>query len=336
MVCAIGRGKMTALERLLDAGSVLQTATEEAGHQRLAVQYAGRELQNADEANLLDEEDMHIFGSRPMTDPLDLVRCNACKRPIKASQYAAHAELCKTLCSRDKINLVLDGPAVNRKPPRKERKKLPITQTRNMHLSSTHTMNGSRVNPHIVGCSKGVTKCSSKPLKRIAVESPPNPGTKNLCKTTSEVIPYVPAPLATKIYYSQRNQSLRRAICHMFFEESNKESNSEAPDLEAFQVNATPAHTSSPGNIFHDQVANQQRDDRFLHLVQTPDQILPARSDFYVGNSGAFVPCVDAASRLPVNNTLGPHYVSNSYPFTDKSGSSLSNLQQGGGSVPVV
>ncbi|KAL8515538.1 hypothetical protein ACS0TY_014284 [Phlomoides rotata] len=317
---------------------------------------------------------MHIFGSRPMTDPLDLVRCNACKRPIKASQYAAHAELCKTLCSRDKINLVLDGPAVNRKPPRKERKKLPITQTkkatldkvpkkiesidsddtatqeyhinekiqmspfteRNMHLSSTHTMNGSRVNPHIVGCSKGVTKCSSKPLKRIAAESPPNPGTKNLCKTTSEVIPYVPAPLATKIYYSQRNQSLRRAICHMFFEESNKESNSEAPDLEAFQVNATPAHTSSPGNIFHDQVANQQRDDRFLHLVQTPDQILPARSDFYVGNSGAFVPCVDAASRLPVNNTLGPHYVSNSYPFTDKSGSSLSNLQQGGGSVPVV
>lgn len=39
------------------------------------------------------------------------------------------AELCKTLCPRDEINLVLDGPAVNRRPPRKERKKLPINQT---------------------------------------------------------------------------------------------------------------------------------------------------------------------------------------------------------------
>lgn len=71
-------------------------------------------------------------------------------------------------------------------------------------------------------------------------------------------IPDVPAPLATKIYYSQRNHNLRRAICHMFFEGSKKESSSESPNVDAFQVNATPARTSSPGNIFHDQVANQQ------------------------------------------------------------------------------
>ncbi|KAI3469447.1 hypothetical protein Pfo_026110 [Paulownia fortunei] len=365
---------MTALARLLDAGSVSQTVTEEIGHQKLAARYIRRELHEADEANLLDEEDMHIFGLRPMTDPLDLVCCKACKKPIKASQYAAHAELCKSLSSRAEISPELDGSAVNRKPPRKERKKLLISQTkkatslrepkklesvdsddiaaseshadekiqmsaeakRNMHLNANHKMSGSRVNSYNMDCSEDVTKGSSKPLKRTAAENPSKPGTKNLCKSAAEVLPFVPAPLATKIYYSQRNHHLRRAICHMFFEEPSKELGSEVSNLEVLQVNAVPQQTSSPCNFYHEQVANQQRDDHYLHLAQTPDQILAARSDCYVGKSGGFVSSMNTASQLPVNNTLGPHYTSNSYSFAGKAGNSLGTLQQGNGSVPVV
>ncbi|KAK8547994.1 hypothetical protein V6N11_008419 [Hibiscus sabdariffa] len=67
--------------------------------------------------------DMHVFGLKPVTDPLNLVCCNACKKPVKASQYAAHAELCRSLKITE-IILELDGRTGHRKPQRKERKKL--------------------------------------------------------------------------------------------------------------------------------------------------------------------------------------------------------------------
>ncbi|GFP98834.1 methionine aminopeptidase 2a [Phtheirospermum japonicum] len=49
---------MTALPRLLEAGIVPQNVMGkvEIGHQKLAAQYIRREIQEVDEANLLDEE----------------------------------------------------------------------------------------------------------------------------------------------------------------------------------------------------------------------------------------------------------------------------------------
>ncbi|EPS61501.1 hypothetical protein M569_13295, partial [Genlisea aurea] len=91
-------------------------------HHKFAAQHRTREFQEADEVNLLNEEDMHIFGLRPMADPLELVCCNACRKPIKASQYAAHSELCKSFSSGLEVNLEHLSPAVDKKPPRKERK----------------------------------------------------------------------------------------------------------------------------------------------------------------------------------------------------------------------
>lgn len=63
---------METLTRFLVAGNIQQTASEESGHHKLAAQYIQRELREADEANLIDEEDMHVFGLRPLTDPLHL------------------------------------------------------------------------------------------------------------------------------------------------------------------------------------------------------------------------------------------------------------------------
>ncbi|KAL6532269.1 hypothetical protein OROGR_014239 [Orobanche gracilis] len=325
MVCSIGSGKMTALSRLLDAGSVSQDikAKEEIGHQKLAAHYIKREIQEADEANLLDEDDMHIFGLRPMTDPLDL-------------------EFCRTLSSKEVLYPELDRPIVNKKPPRKERKKSTQTQKatlvrdlrkfesmdsdniaaseshvaekiqiypsaeaqRDLHLTTTHIMNGSVVNPYDMHCSEDATKGSSISLKRTATENPSNPCTKNLCKTAAED---VPSPIATKIYYSQRNY-LRRAISDMFFEESS----SDVSNLEVLQVNEVPIQTSSPSNFYHEQVANHrtaQRDDSYSHLARTPDQILAARADCYIGKPGGLVPTMNTVS----------HYSSKSYSFAGKS-----------------
>ncbi|CAN6726405.1 unnamed protein product [Malus baccata var. baccata] len=123
MVCPLGNGRMAVMARLLAGVNVSQSITEGVGHHKFAAQIICRELSEANEANLLDEEDMHVFGLKPMDDRLHLVCCNACKKPVKASQYAAHAELCRLLNSTQETTLELDGSMGQRKPLRKERKK---------------------------------------------------------------------------------------------------------------------------------------------------------------------------------------------------------------------
>ncbi|CAL1397206.1 unnamed protein product [Linum trigynum] len=92
MVCSLGNGRMAVMARILAAGSVSsQNLAVEIGRRQSVAKCMYRELHEADEPNLLDEEDMHVFGVEPMTDPLHLVCCNACKKPVKASQYAAHS-----------------------------------------------------------------------------------------------------------------------------------------------------------------------------------------------------------------------------------------------------
>ncbi|XP_073122076.1 uncharacterized protein [Henckelia pumila] len=271
MVCPLGSGRMAALARLHAAGSVSQNVKEEVGHRKLAAQYIQRELREAVEANLLDEEDMIIFGLRPMTDPLDLVCCNACKKPIKASQYTIHAELCQFLISRAEIVPELDSSAVNKKPPRKERKKsviahnhqatsqrerkkfvslnsdniagtvsyldeqIQITQLSeakgNMQVGGFHCINGSSVGPYNINCPENVVLDSSKPLTGEAAEAPSDPRSKKFCMTTAGELPYVPAPLATKVFYSQRSHHLRRAIRFMYYEGSNKECSEREPNF---------------------------------------------------------------------------------------------------------
>eukprot|EP01018_Ginkgo_biloba_P017278 Gb_24146 [translate_table: standard] len=128
MVSTSGRGRMAAMERLLATGSAMEpSSAEEASHEKLAAQTIQKEMSEADEANLLEEEDMHVFECKPLSDPLHLVSCNTCKKPIKASQYAAHAERCRSLNASDDIGLELDGGTGHKKPPRKARKKIQTT-----------------------------------------------------------------------------------------------------------------------------------------------------------------------------------------------------------------
>ncbi|KAF8038194.1 hypothetical protein BT93_B0910 [Corymbia citriodora subsp. variegata] len=123
MVCPVGSGKMAVLARVLAGGSFSNTAEEEVSHQKLLAQHIFKEVREADEANLLNEEDMHVYGLKPMADQLHLVCCNACKKPIKASQYMAHADTCKLLNCTQEAVLEPNGTGRGKRPPRKERKK---------------------------------------------------------------------------------------------------------------------------------------------------------------------------------------------------------------------
>jgi len=71
MVCMPGHFKMTSVLKLVMMEN--HTAPDDVIHEMTTAQVLQKQLFDAHEPNLLDENDMHIFGSKPMADPLDLV-----------------------------------------------------------------------------------------------------------------------------------------------------------------------------------------------------------------------------------------------------------------------
>ena len=284
------------MARLLAAGSFNHTVADDFSRQKSAAEYIHRQLSEADEANLISEEDMIVYGERPMTDPLQLVSCNNCKKPVKDSHFAAHAELCRSLKLTEQTCLELDGNTGNRKPRRKQRKKLSTScattavaeQRRSEYVdnidttvSQSHLNSQIRVTPFSnkfkdvapmlddagVSCGKRVLQASAMdpPTKRHKLIASTHldvlgrhgtesgaTNTVNLTdgitrkdlveKTVSEHRDPVyknaeqvhmqqqhvmtndfPAPLASKIYYSQRTNRLRAAIRHMYFANLSEE-----------------------------------------------------------------------------------------------------------------
>ncbi|XP_059280607.1 uncharacterized protein LOC132034316 isoform X3 [Lycium ferocissimum] len=397
MVCPLGSGRMEALTRLLVAGNIQQTASEEAGRHKLAAQYIQRELREADEANLIDEEDMHVFGLRPLTDPLHLVCCNACKKPIKASQYVAHAELCKSLDSAEETVLEVNDGTVHKKRPRKERKKSltansnkPITVRKKAKLelldngfaassccSEEHhstvsfpdykrissplnvatVRNSSMVNPGPQDCSEGAILRQEERSKMIIAGNrqlladfgAANGVTKSWSANSREAIPFsgeepqerstagsdntgshavavkiptqvqmicskaedIPYPLATKMYYSQRQLRLRSALSYLYHEASCNDSGCE--------------------------FACQKAHDPSFPLVEKPNLL-------QMVESGGCPPPMNIASQFTVNNVLthtsiansGSNYNSNCYSFAGHSGKQLQPMQQTEGNSAAV
>ncbi|KVH91415.1 hypothetical protein Ccrd_006560 [Cynara cardunculus var. scolymus] len=319
--------------------------TEDVGCWKLAAQYVQRELKEADEVNLLDEEvpsefrashqilytlhgkyfvdqmnswrgivdgwhrDMHVFGLRPMMDPLILVRlqtsllllyalfenylgilflfcfkhlpvpsltscycdrakgllvcCNSCKKPVKASQYATHADICKSLSSVVDNTTEVDVVGGQKKPPRKERKKLQIcisTQVPSVGkpersaLSNTAASNSNldeqtlkatsfpiqvKVSANVknmvnvfISSFAANSYCSGRDFTNESqarslkifdsVTSLQKPRKLEDHHLQTKGMSTVPAPLATKIFYSQRTQRLRSAISHMYYRSSTQ------------------------------------------------------------------------------------------------------------------
>ncbi|KAH9683252.1 Sgf11 (transcriptional regulation protein) protein [Citrus sinensis] len=417
MVCSSGSRRLAVMARLLDAGSfVSQIGADEVSYHKLAAQNIYRELSEADEANLLDEEDMHIFGSKPMADPLHLVSCNACKKPIKASQYAAHAELCRSLNATGEYILDVHGGTGHRKPPRKERKKLltayinqatPVTdQERSESLdvgdnssvsvdvkrnsacvNIASAVDGSGVSSENTDHSACVMPPPTKRSKLIAGEHLPLPGDQptasGITKTLSSqdahnctdfpeqtipgsvmpsdsVVPKnpekihvqqcclheqdVPAPLATKIYYSQRNNRLKSVLTRQFYGASVKELDKDVVIPDVPNNNTMSLEALSHGGSSREQV-NDLLHKKLKSSVQTPDQILAQNSEMYLGKSRGYLPTTNFSNQFQADNVprsqsstvgLTSKYLPKAYSFAGNSGKLLGTMQQPNGRVPVV
>lgn len=207
--------------RLLTIGPFPETTSEEASHEKIAFQTIRREFSDADEANLLEEEDMHVFDSRPLTDPLHLVRCNACKKPIKASQYAAHAERCRSLNSMEDTALDLDDGTGHKKPPRKGMETLEGTNGNNRTTIDEQEKSESMDGNDVAGSGLNFNDQSG----RLSSQSG---GAQN-----------APVPLATKVYHSQGNHRLRLALGHLYHGASAKVHGHDSRSPELIQDKST-------------------------------------------------------------------------------------------------
>ncbi|KAJ8466206.1 hypothetical protein OPV22_028758 [Ensete ventricosum] len=270
MVCMLGRGRMAAMVRLLKVGSFQEITREEAINEKIATQSIDNEFHDADEANLLEEEDMHIFDCRPLTDPLHLVCCNACKKPIKASQYSAHADRCgPSNCMNDVLQI--DGGSNHKKPPRKGRKLIqPLNgkQEKSLLMDANH-VGGSASNIALDNHSRAIdsseTTSGGCELEKKASSRREVPG--NASSKYQSVTKFVehglvnnqhhrraPAPLASKIYYSRGDHHLRWELCHLFHEACAKEHGREFQCPEEAQENDMLSSQISSGKLPHGTV----------------------------------------------------------------------------------
>ncbi|XP_020221231.1 uncharacterized protein LOC109803941 isoform X3 [Cajanus cajan] len=412
MVCSPGSGRMEVMARLLAAGSSSQTVADDFARQKLAAEYICRELREADDANLLHEEDMHVYGESPMTDTLQLVCCNICKKPIKDSQFAAHAELCRSLKLTEHATLEPDGSTGNRKPPRKEKKKLATScalgeQRRSesmdnidsalsqSHLNSqirvipfsnevkdaASLMDGTGINPGNRDHPASVMHPPTKRHKLIASTNLPvleSHGTESaetkavsftdgvtckdlLGRSISEhgdpnhkalgqvLVQHrhimkndFPAPLATKIYYSQRTNRLRARFRHLYFQGLNEQLCTDVVCPKTSHAEMVAFHDSSLKDPSFDQMDN-------VHESQLPakksDHILAKSSEICLLKAGG-LPSSGLSNQFLLDNVsrsaathvglTRSNFLPASYSFASNTGNSLGKMQQPNGSVPVI
>lgn len=403
---------MEVMARFLAAGSFSQTIADDFG--RSAAEYICRELREADEVNLIDEEDMHVYGERPMTDLLQLVCCNFCKKPIKDSQYAAHAELCRSLKLTEQTGLELDGSTGNRKPPRKEKKKLTTSSANQAaavgeqrsesmdnidiavsqsHLNSqirvtpfsneakdaVSMMEGTRTNPgnrdhpssvmhpptkrhksiastHLPlpesrVTESGLTKAVSftdgntrEDLLERTVSEHEDPNHKNLGLVHEQLIMKndFPAPLATKIYYSQRRNRLRASIRHLYFQNLCEELCTDVVSPKTSLVQ--DSCQMDPSSERMDNVPNKESHTPTLPSAQNSGHILVKSSEICMRKGG--LPSGGLSNQFLVDNvsrSAAPHvgltrsnFLPKSYSFATNTGNPLGTMQQPNGSVPVI
>ncbi|KAH1217711.1 hypothetical protein GmHk_13G038293 [Glycine max] len=363
--------------------------------------------------------DMHVYGESPMTDALQLVCCNTCKKPIKDSQFAAHAELCRSLKLTEQTMVELDTG--NRKPPRKEKKKLGASSANQASavgeqrrsesidnidsaLSQSHLNSQIRVVPfsnEVTGYSSCVgaalimdgtgidagnrdhsASVMYPPTKRhklianihlpvLESHGTESGETKTVSFTDGITCNFLertisqrgdpnhknrgqvlvqhqgimkndsPAPLATKIYYSQRTNRLRARIRHLYFQDLNGQCCTDVVCPKTSHAEMVAFQDSSLRDPSFDQMDN-------VHEGRLPaqksDHILAKSSEIGLLKAGGLPSSglpnqfLDNVSRSAGTNggLTRSNFLPTSYSFVSNTGNPLGTMQQPNGSVPVI
>lgn len=364
---------MAVMARVLEAGSVSNCVSEKSGQQKLGALYIDRQLRDADEANLLDEEDMYVFDLKPLSDPLQLVCCNTCKKPVKASQYTAHAELCRSLVSTGEMFLEVEGASCPKKSRKKERKKViaeenpaaercqnndacgaapassPLdkrVQVASFSLVESGNGNGGKSAAKIDGgvpTGQGTSKSASN--FRITADVVQASSCTVTAQSVSKVIS--PAPLATKIYYSQRNDRLRAAINQMYHGSSRMALCESKENMEAIEERKAACdvsfHSTPPCEQLH---GKSDKGYRHSWVVRNLDTIASQNPEVCLERADPCQPSISYSKQFPVSNVLTSEettpievirswHILKPHSFTGSSGNPMP-VRKPSGSVPVA
>ncbi|CAM0949680.1 unnamed protein product [Alopecurus aequalis] len=230
MVCMAGHFKMASVLKLVMEN---HATSDKVINEKSASHILHKQLLGAHEPNLLDEDDMHIFGSKPMADPLDLVCCDTCQKPVKASQYAPHAERCSSRMVNPNNSMGLEDDADPMKPPKKGRK-IKLTSNGNKKVYIKVKAKSQSENKNTVNDFELTNGNTNKPLNSTADQR-----LKAAISCPESRFRDVPAPLATKMYHSQGNYRLRFELGQLYRESCSEQSHNYASNtsLNSSQVN---------------------------------------------------------------------------------------------------
>ncbi|OAY84588.1 hypothetical protein ACMD2_20553 [Ananas comosus] len=357
MVCMLGHGRMATMVRLLTIENCSDITPEEMTREKIAAQIIHKEFLEADDANLLEEEDMHVFDCRPLTDPLHLVRCNACKKPIKESQYAAHAERCRSFSSNRDSVVELDGDSGHKKPLRKGRK---ISQSSNGSILSSNQrlhvdekQKSESMNRNDGGGSQSNFENQSTLHSTHSGEAPRTMRSLDHITTVNASENGhgdAPVPLATKIYHSQGNYRLRLKLGHLYRATSGIENSSNYESSNAVEdgMSAPPVFNKLPHEAQKDNFPQMKKDAYSLGVVCDSDQLTRQSSELHADLSGELTSAISLPiqvqrtnfSRLEQPVAAAPKgmtkvkYHGTAYSYSGSSGS-LGAMQQANGSVPA-
>ncbi|KAM0910786.1 hypothetical protein ACQ4PT_013916 [Festuca glaucescens] len=231
MVCMAGHFKMASVLKLVMMEN--HATPDEVINEKSASHILHKQLLGAHEPNLLDEDDMHIFGSKPMADPLDLVCCDTCQKPVKASQYAPHAERCSSRMVNPNNSMGLEDDTDPMKPPKKGRK-IKLTSNGNKKVYIKVKAKSQSENKNTVNDFDLTNGIMNKPLNSTADQR-----LKAAISCPESLFRDVPAPLATKMYHSQGNYRLRFELGQLYRESCAEQSHNYASNtsLNSSQVN---------------------------------------------------------------------------------------------------
>ncbi|KAJ4779037.1 SAGA-associated factor 11 [Rhynchospora pubera] len=273
MVCMLGRWRMADVVKLLKVENHSEVTSEEINDEKIANQLLHKGFLDADEANLLQEEDMHVFGYKPMADPLHLVCCNSCQKPVRASQYTAHAERCSPLTSKRDSPSGINNAVKASKPPTRKGKK-----TSDVSTSDQNASIGIKVKKELVDKSHGQLAIG---MENHNLSSGGGHGSTvtvqetddtNFSSTSSRGMPH---PLATKMYRCQRNSQLRFELSQIYHGACGDGYFGNCSDLGSMQVNGVVnSHTSSHIDLPHEVDENKYVQTKQSKLYQK-EAILP-------------------------------------------------------------
>uniref|UniRef100_A0ACD5XS73 Uncharacterized protein n=1 Tax=Avena sativa TaxID=4498 RepID=A0ACD5XS73_AVESA len=189
---------------------------------------------------------MHIFGSKPMADPLDLVCCDTCQKPVKASQYALHAERCSSRMVNPNSSMGLEEDTDPMEPPKKGRK-IKLTGNGNKKVYIKVKAKSQSENKNTVNDFELTNGNANKPLNSTADQN-------------------MPAPLATKMYHSQGNYRLQFELGQLYRESCAEQSHN-------YASNTSPNSSQVNGLIPCDHSALHGSDNSVTHV--SPNKFKP-------------------------------------------------------------